>query len=110
MKELLHLLNKTFKCVYQLTDEIARNNVFKITDLQEELAKYIDEINKFAESVELREESLLRQAIEILQKKLVLKHSYTLKSGLVYYEIDQKMEFDEEEFEILNKFLEYKEK
>jgi hypothetical protein len=109
MKDLLKLLEKTFDCVYRLTDEITRNNVFKLGEIQDELAKYIVEINKFAESADLQEESLLRQAIEILQNKIVLKHAYTLKSGLVYYESDQKMEFDEEEFEVLNKFLKYEE-
>lgn len=110
MKDLLKLLEKTFDCVYRLTDEIARNNVFKLGEVQNELANYIVEINKFAESADLREESLLRQAMEILQNKLVLKHAYTLKSDLTYYEISQNLEFDEEEFEVLNKFLKYEEK
>ena len=107
MKDLLKLLEKTFDCVYRLTDEIARNNVFKLGEIQDELAKYIVEINKFAESTDLQEESLLRQAMEILKNKIVLKHAYTLKSDLTYYELSQDLEFTEEEFEILNKFLKY---
>ncbi len=109
MKELINLLEKTFNCVYRLTDEIAKNNVFKLVDIQEELLNYINQINKYAENKDLQNESLIRQAMEILQDKLILKHAYTLKSDLAYYEVSQDLEFDEEEFKILNNFLKYEE-
>lgn len=105
MEKILELLSKSLNCVYQLIDNISRDNNFMILDQQQELLGLIKEINEVNTSNEFNDELDLRRAIEILQKKSVLKHSYTLKSGLVYYELDQKMEFDEEEFNILNKFI-----
>ena len=105
MKELINLLEKTFNCVYRLTDEIARNNVFNLSDIQEELIEYIGKINEYSKDDKLCEESLLRQAMEILQKKLVLKHAYTTKNDFTYYTIENDLEFNEEEFAILNQFL-----
>lgn len=106
MEKVLELLSKSLNCVYELIDNISRDNNFMILDQQQKLLSLIKEINEVNASEEFNNELDLRKAIEILQKKLVLKHSYTLKSGLVYYELDQKMEFDEEEFEILSKFIE----
>lgn len=105
MEKVLELLSKSLNCVYELIDNISRDNNFMILDQQQKLLGLIEEINKINASDEFNNELDLRRAIEILQKKLVLKHSYTLKSGLVYYEFDQKMEFDEEEFDILKKFI-----
>lgn len=105
MEKILELLSKSLNCVYELIDNISRDNNFMILYQQQKLLGLIDEINKINASDEFNNELDLRRAIEILQKKLVLKHSYTLKSGLVYYEFDQKMEFDEEEFDILKKFI-----
>lgn len=105
MEKILELLSKSLNCVYQLIDNISRDNNFMILDQQQELLGLIKEINEVNTSNEFNDELDLRRAIEILQNKLVLKHSYTLKSGLVYYELDQKMEFDEEEFNILKKFI-----
>jgi len=105
MEKVLELLSKSLNCVYKLIDNISRNNNFMILDQQQELLGLIKEINEINASNEFNNELDLRKAIEILQKKLVLKHSYTLKSGLIYYELDQKMEFDEEEFNILKKFI-----
>lgn len=106
MEKVLELLSKSLNCVYELIDNISRDNNFMVLDQQQKLLSLIKEINEVNDSEEFNNELDLRKAIEILQKKLVLKHSYTLKSGLVYYELDQKMEFDEEEFEILSKFIE----
>ena len=105
MEKVLELLSKSLNCVYELIDNISRDNNFMILDQQQKLLGLIEEINKINASEEFNNELDLRRAIEILQKKLVLKHSYTLKSGLIYYEFDQKMEFDEEEFDILKKFI-----
>ena len=105
MEKILELLSKSLNCVYELIDNISRDNNFMILDQQQKLLGLIEEINKINASDEFNNELDLRRAIEILQKKLILKHSYTLKSGLVYYEFDQKMEFDEEEFDILKKFI-----
>lgn len=105
MEKVLELLSKSLNCVYELIDNISRDNNFMILDQQQKLLGLIEEINKINASEEFNNELDLRKAIEILQKKLVLKHSYTLKSGLIYYEFDQKMEFDEEEFDILKKFI-----
>lgn len=105
MEKVLELLSKSLNCVYELIDNISRDNNFMILDQQQKLLGLIEEINKINASEEFNNELDLRRAIEILQKKLVLKHSYTLKSGLIYYEFDQKMEFDEEEFNILKKFI-----
>lgn len=105
MEKVLELLSKSLNCVYELIDNISRGNNFMILDQQQKLLDLIKEINEINASNEFNDELDLRKAIEILQKKLVLKHSYTLKSGLIYYEIDQKMEFDEEEFDILKKFI-----
>lgn len=105
MEKVLELLSKSLNCVYKLIDNISRDNNFMILDQQQELLGLIKEINEINASEEFNNELDLRKAIEILQKKLVLKHLYTLKSGLVYYELDQKMEFDEEEFNILKKFI-----
>lgn len=105
MEKVLELLSKSLNCVYKLIDNISRGNNFMILDQQQELLDLIKEINEINDSEEFNNELDLRKAIEILQKKLVLKHSYTLKSGLIYYELDQKMEFDEEEFNILKKFI-----
>lgn len=108
MEKILELLSKSLNCVYQLIDNISRDNNFMILDQQQELLGLIKEINEINASEEFNNELDLRKAIEILQKKVVLKHSYTLKSGLVYYELDQKMEFDEEEFDVLKKFIQLK--
>lgn len=105
MEKILELLSKSLNCVYELIDDISRDDNFMILDQQQKLLGLIEEINKINASDEFNNELDLRRAVEILQKKLVLKHSYTLKSGLVYYELDQKMEFDEEEFDILKKFI-----
>lgn len=105
MEKVLELLSKSLNCVYELIDNISRDNNFMILDQQQKLLDLIKEINEINASNEFNNELDLRRAIEILQKKVVLKHSYTLKSGFVYYEFDQKMEFDEEEFDILKKFI-----
>ena len=105
MEKILELLSKSLNCVYELIDDISRGNNFMILDQQQKLLGLIEEINKINASAEFNNELDLRKAIEILQKKLILKHAYTLKSGLIYYWIDQKMEFDEEEFDILKKFI-----
>lgn len=105
MEKILELLSKSLNCVYELIDNISRNNNFMILDQQQKLLGLIKEINEINTSNEFNNELDLRKAIEILQKKLVLKHSYTLKSDLSYYELDQKMAFDEEEFNILKKFI-----
>lgn len=105
MEKVLELLSKSLNCVYELVDNISRGNNFIILDKQQELLGLIKEINEINVNNEFNNELDLRRAIEILQKKVVLKHSYTLKSGLVFYEFDQKMEFDEEEFDILKKFI-----
>ena len=105
MEKILELLSKSLNCVYQLIDNISKDNNFIILDQQQELSGLIKEINEINASEEFNNELDLRKVIEILQKKLVLKHSYTLKSGLIYYEFDQKMEFDEEEFDVLKKFI-----
>ncbi len=105
MEKVLELLSMSLNCVYELIDNISRDNNFMILEQQQKLLGLIEEINKINASDEFNNELDLRRVIEILQKKLVLKHSYTLKSGLVYYEFDQKMEFDEEEFDILKKFI-----
>ena len=105
MEKILELLSKSLSCVYALIDDLSRDNNFMILDRQQKLLELIEEINKINASEEFNNELDLRKAIEILQKKLILKHAYTLKSGLIYYEIDQKMEFDEEEFDILKKFI-----
>lgn len=105
MEKVLELLSKSLNCVYELVDNISRGNNFMILDKQQELLGLIKEINEINVNNEFNNELDLRRAIEILQKKVVLKHSYTLKSSLVFYEFDQKMEFDEEEFDILKKFI-----
>ena len=105
MEKILELLSKSLSCVYALIDDISRDNNFMILDRQQKLLGLIEEINAINASREFNNELDLRKAIEILQKKLVLKHAYTLKSGLIYYGIDQKMEFDEEEFDVLKKFI-----
>ena len=105
MEKILELLSKSLNCVYELIDDISRGNNFMILDQQQKLLGLIEEINKINASAEFNNELDLRKAIEILQKKLILKHAYTLKSGLIYYGIDQKMEFDKEEFDILKKFI-----
>lgn len=105
MEKVLELLSKSLNCVYKLIDDISRDNNFMILDEQQKLLDLIKEINEINASKEFNNELDLRRAIEILQKKLILKHAYTLKSGLVYYQLDQKMEFDEEEFDILKKFI-----
>ncbi len=105
MEKILEILSKSLNCVYELIDSISRDNNSMTVDGQQKLLELIEEINKINASEEFNNELDLRRAIEILQKKLVLKHAYTLKSGLIYYGIDQKMEFDEEEFDVLKKFI-----
>ena len=105
MEKILELLNKSLNCVYELIDNISKDDNSMILDRQQKLLNLIKEINEINASKEFNNELDLRKAIEILQKKVVLKHSYTLKSGLIYYELDQEMEFDEEEFDILKKFI-----
>ena len=109
MEKILELLNKSLNCVYELIDNISREDNSMILDRQQKLLDLIKEINEINASKEFNNELDLRKAIEILQKKLILKHAYTLKSGLIYYGIDQKMEFDEEEFDILKKFIQIEE-
>lgn len=106
MEKLLIILNKVLTCVYELIDEVAKDNILNISEKQYELKAIVSEINELNNSQEFSNEIELRKAMEIFINRLKLKLEYTTKSDFSYYSIIAEDEINEEEFEILSKFIE----